>query len=82
LPSLTWSQSTMAARIAASGRRAHQMWSVEIWPWRMDFSRADWAEMGLRGREISMRRRLRSLSIGVVSVPLLVIICGLDSVKW
>jgi hypothetical protein len=25
-------------------------------PWRMDFSRADWAEMALRGRETSIRR--------------------------
>jgi hypothetical protein len=52
LPSLTWSQSTMAARMAASGWRAYQMWRVEMCPWRMDFSRADWAEMALRGGRV------------------------------
>jgi hypothetical protein len=48
--------------MAARGRRAHQMWRVEMWPWRMAFSRADWVEMALRGRESSIRR-LRSLFI-------------------
>jgi hypothetical protein len=49
-------EAKMAARIAARGRRAHQMCRVEMWPWRIDFSRADWAEMALRGRETSIRR--------------------------
>jgi hypothetical protein len=44
-------EAKMATRMVASGRRAHQMCSVEMCPWRMDFSRADWTEMGLRGRE-------------------------------
>jgi len=50
-------EAKVAARMAASGRRAHQMCTVEMCSWRMDFSRADWAEMALRGRETSMRWR-------------------------
>lgn len=46
----------MAARHAASGRRAHQMWSVEMWPWRIDFSRADSALTSRSGNATSMRR--------------------------
>jgi hypothetical protein len=42
-------EAKMAARRAASDRRACQMWSVEMCPWWTDFSRADWAEVGLRG---------------------------------
>ena len=33
------SAAQITARQAASGRRAHQMWSVEMCPWRIDFSR-------------------------------------------
>lgn len=44
------------ARQAASGRRAHQMWSVEMCPCRMDFSRRAWSEMRRMGRSTSMRR--------------------------
>ena len=40
----------------ASGFRAHQMCSVEMWPWRIDFSRRAWAEMRLIGKSTSMRR--------------------------
>ena len=46
----------ITARHAASGRRAHQMCSVEICPCRMDFSRRACAEMRLMGRSTSMRR--------------------------
>ena len=42
------------ARQAASGRRAHQRCSVEGWPCRMDFSRADSLLMASRGRSTSM----------------------------
>ena len=45
------------ARQAASGRRAHQMCSVEICPCRIDFSRRAWVEIALIGRSTSMRRR-------------------------
>ena len=48
----------MAARMAARGRLAHQMCRVEMWPWRMDFSRALWREMASSGSESSMRRLL------------------------
>src|SRR5262249_23648303 len=44
------------ARHAASGRRAHQMCSVEMCPCRIDFSRRAWAEMRAIGRSTSMRR--------------------------
>ena len=37
--STSWANST--ARAAASGRRAHHRCSVDGWPWRIDFSRAD-----------------------------------------
>jgi hypothetical protein len=46
----------MAARMAASGRRAHQMCRVEMWPCRIDFSRADCLLMAANGNDISMRR--------------------------
>jgi len=46
----------MTARHAASGRRAHQMWSVEICPCRIDFSRRAWAEIRAMGRSTSIRR--------------------------
>jgi len=39
------SAAQMTAPQAASGRRAHQMWSVEMWPCRIDFSRLACAEM-------------------------------------
>jgi hypothetical protein len=32
-------EAKIAARTAASGRPTHQMCSVEMYPWRMDFSR-------------------------------------------
>ena len=35
----------ITARQAAKGRLAHQMCSVDMWPWRMDFSRQAWALM-------------------------------------
>ena len=40
----------MKARQAASGRRAHQMWSVEMCPWRTFFSRREWAGDLLQGK--------------------------------
>jgi len=49
-------EAQITARHAASGRRAHQMWSVEMWPCRMDFSRRACAEMRLIGKSTSMRR--------------------------
>ena len=36
-------------RQATDGRRVHQMWSVEMWPCRMDFSPLAWAEIRLIG---------------------------------
>ena len=50
------SAAQITARHAASGRRAHQMCSVEICPCRIDFSRRAWAEMRVIGRSTSMRR--------------------------
>ena len=50
------SEAKTAARQAASGRRAHQMCSVDMCPCRIDFSRADCSETSLRGRATSMRR--------------------------
>jgi hypothetical protein len=47
----------MIARQAASGRRARQMCSVEMCPWRIDFSRRACAEMARMGRSTSIRRR-------------------------
>lgn len=46
----------MTARQAASGRRAHQMCNVEIWPCRIDFSRRACTEIRLIGRSTSIRR--------------------------
>ena len=40
----------MTARQAASGRLAHQICRVEIWPCRIDFSRLACAEMRLIGK--------------------------------
>lgn len=45
-----------AARHAASGRRAHQMRSVEMCPCRMLFSRRACAETRLMGRSTSVNR--------------------------
>ena len=39
----------MKARHAAKGRRAHQMCNVEMWPWRMFFSRREWGGDLLQG---------------------------------
>lgn len=44
------------ARQAASGRRAHQICSVEILPWRIDFSLRACSEMRRIGRSTSMSR--------------------------
>src|SRR2546423_1767947 len=49
----------MNARQAANGRRAHQMWSVEMWPGRTVFSRAGGAETSSSGKATSIRRRRR-----------------------
>jgi len=46
----------MTARHAASGRRAHQMWRVEMCPCRIDFSRCACWEIRRIGRSTSMRR--------------------------
>ena len=54
-----------AARDAASGRRAGQMCSVEIWPCRTFFSWTESRETCFRGKATSMRR---------LSVVLLVIL--------
>lgn len=35
---------------------AHQVYSVEMWPWRMDFSRADCALIVSSGMDCSIRR--------------------------
>ena len=50
--STIWAKRT--ARAAASGRRAHQRWSVEGWPWRMDFSRAAALLMASSGNATSI----------------------------
>jgi len=50
------SEAQMTARHAASGRRAHQMCSVEMCPCRIDFSRRAWALIRLMGRSTSIRR--------------------------
>ena len=50
------SAAQITARHAASGRRAHQMCSVEMWPCRIDFSRRAWAVIRLMGRSTSIRR--------------------------
>jgi hypothetical protein len=44
-------------RLALYMHDTHQMWRVEICPWRMDFSQANWAEAALRGKETLMRQR-------------------------
>ncbi len=46
----------MTARQEANGRRAHQICRVEMWPWRILFSRRACAEMRLMGRSTSIRR--------------------------
>jgi hypothetical protein len=46
-----------AARATTSGRRAHQTWRVEMWPWRMVFSRRAEAESSRRGSGVSIRKR-------------------------
>ena len=48
------SAAQMTARHAASGRRAHQMCSVEICPCRILFSRRACAEIRLIGRSTSI----------------------------
>ena len=48
----SWAKST--ARTVASGRRAQYKCSVEGWPWRMDFSRADAALMASSGSDVSI----------------------------
>ena len=50
------SAAQITARHAASGRRAHQMCSVEMCPCRIDFSRRACVEMREMGRSISIRR--------------------------
>ena len=45
-----------AARAAASGRRAGQMWSVEMWPCRTFFSCTESSETCFSGKATSMRR--------------------------
>ena len=42
------------ARQAARGRRAHHRCSVDGWPWRIDFSRADSRLIASSGRATSM----------------------------
>ena len=66
--STSWANST--ARQAASGRRAHHRCSVDGWPWRMDFSRADSRLMSSRGSATSMSFGLyqRSL-VGHIGSP-------------
>src|SRR5579884_1846981 len=47
-----------AARATTSGRRAHQTWRVEMWPWRTAFSRRASAESSLRGKAVSIKKRV------------------------
>ena len=49
-------EANTTARHAASGRRAHQMCSVEMCPCRIDFSRADCSETSFSGRATSIKR--------------------------
>lgn len=55
LPSSGKSAASVVAREAARGRRAHQMWRVEMCPWRIFFSRTDSSETFRRGKSASMR---------------------------
>ena len=74
----------MTARQAARGRLAHQMCSVEMWPWRMDFSRRAWAEIRLIGRSTSISRFgysvmvFGSLLLGIIEDGLLLHLVVLD----
>ena len=45
---------------AARGRRAHHRWSVEGWPWRIDFSRADSRLIASSGSATSMSLRFNA----------------------
>jgi len=64
------------AREEANGRRAHQIWSVEIWPCRMFFSRADSSLTSFTGELTSMNRfielnnLIRCLSASLCSVKI------------
>ncbi len=40
----------------SQGRLAYQIWSVEIWPWRMFFSRADSTLTSFTGKVSSINR--------------------------
>jgi len=51
------SEAKSTARHAASGRRAHQRCSVDGWPWRIDFSRADSRLIASSGSATSMSLR-------------------------
>lgn len=48
---------------AARGLRAHQMWRVEMWPWRMFFSRTECSDTSLKGKSTSMSRGASGLAI-------------------
>lgn len=50
----------MKARQAASGRRAHQMWSILMWPCFTFVSWAEWAETSSIGKATSISRLRRS----------------------
>ena len=57
----------MAARLAASGRRAGHRCRVEMWPCRMFFSCSDAADASARGNAVSIRRlvmRVASILFG------------------
>src|SRR3972149_11721441 len=56
----------MKARQAARGRRAHQMWSVEMWPCRTFFSRREWAETSSSGNATSISRLRRSATLSLL----------------
>jgi hypothetical protein len=67
----------MTARQAASGRRAHQMCSVEMCPWRIDFYRRAWAEIRLMGKSTSMSR----FGYGIMSLCRITCLSGVGSVN-
>ena len=51
------SRASSTARDEASGRRAHQRWSVDGCPWRIDFSRAACRDTSAIGKSTSASRR-------------------------
>lgn len=67
LPGLQHFQRVAVLDLVRVHRRAHQMCSVEMCPWRIDFSRVDWAAIASKGRETSMRR-LRLFFISWISL--------------